>query len=148
MSRSFWFSVLAYLLPTFVLGYVWHLVAFADYYHRLAMYGSILVSISRRWPSPFIYVLLRAPTRPGQGQPCLFLCGFSMASYELRLNVLPQTVHANVYVKPKLLEAGLARPLFGVRAPLERLKSDDVAAERARSIGGAFIGPEAASSMR
>ena len=71
-----------------------------------------------------------------------------MASYELRLNVLPQAVHANVYVEPKLLGAGLARTLFGVRAPLERLKSDAVAVERARSIGGASIGPEAVSSTR
>ena len=76
----------------------------------------------------------------------MFLCGFSVASYELRLNVLLQTVHANVYVELKLLAAGLARPLFGVRAPLERLKSDDLEMERARSIGGASIGPEAVSS--
>jgi hypothetical protein len=38
MGRSFWLAVLAYLLPTFPLGYFWHLVAFADHYHRLAMY--------------------------------------------------------------------------------------------------------------
>ena len=38
MSRSFWLAVLAYVLPTFVLGYFWHLIGFADYYHRLAMY--------------------------------------------------------------------------------------------------------------
>jgi hypothetical protein len=29
---------LAYLVPTFLLGYVWHLVLFARYYERLAMY--------------------------------------------------------------------------------------------------------------
>jgi hypothetical protein len=29
---------LAYLVPTFLLGYVWHLVLFAGYYQRLAMY--------------------------------------------------------------------------------------------------------------
>ncbi len=29
---------LAYLVPTFLLGYVWHLVLFAGYYERLAMY--------------------------------------------------------------------------------------------------------------
>lgn len=38
MRKSFWLAVLAYLVPTFPLGYVWHLVAFADNYHRLAMY--------------------------------------------------------------------------------------------------------------
>jgi hypothetical protein len=28
----------AYLVPTFVLGYLWHLVLFTGYYERLAMY--------------------------------------------------------------------------------------------------------------
>lgn len=31
-------AVLAYLVPSFPLGYVWHLVTFADRYHALAMY--------------------------------------------------------------------------------------------------------------
>jgi hypothetical protein len=38
MRKSFWLAVLAYLLPTFPLGYFWHLVIFADRYHRLDMY--------------------------------------------------------------------------------------------------------------
>lgn len=38
MGKSFWLAVLAYLLPTFPLGYFWHLVTFADQYHRLQMY--------------------------------------------------------------------------------------------------------------
>lgn len=38
MKKPFWWAVLAYLLPTFPLGYFWHLVMFADQYHRLAMY--------------------------------------------------------------------------------------------------------------
>lgn len=38
MHRSFWLSALAYLVPTFPLGYFWHLSVFADRYHGLAMY--------------------------------------------------------------------------------------------------------------
>jgi len=38
MRKSFWLAVLAYLVPTFPLGYFWHLVTFADRYHRLEMY--------------------------------------------------------------------------------------------------------------
>lgn len=38
MKREFWLAALAYLLPTFPLGYFWHLVTFADRYHQLAMY--------------------------------------------------------------------------------------------------------------
>ena len=38
MGKSFWLAVLAYLLPTFPLGYFWHLVTFADHYRALAIY--------------------------------------------------------------------------------------------------------------
>lgn len=38
MNRAFWLSVLAYVLPSFPLGYVWHLVAFEDAYARLDLY--------------------------------------------------------------------------------------------------------------
>ena len=38
MRRSFIFAMLAYLVPTFVLGYVWHLKLFADFYHELGIY--------------------------------------------------------------------------------------------------------------
>jgi hypothetical protein len=38
MSRRYVLAVLAYLLPTFALGFTWHLVLFTDYYGALAMY--------------------------------------------------------------------------------------------------------------
>jgi hypothetical protein len=38
MRKSFWFSLLAYVLPTFPLGYAWHLVTFKDAYARLELY--------------------------------------------------------------------------------------------------------------
>lgn len=38
MGGKFWLGVLAYLVPTFPLGYLWHLVVFAPRYHALAMY--------------------------------------------------------------------------------------------------------------
>ena len=37
MKKPFVLAVLAYLVPTFPLGYVWHLVTFADHYKRLAL---------------------------------------------------------------------------------------------------------------
>ena len=43
MTKSFWLAVLAYLLPTFPLGYCWHLVTFAERYHQLAMYRDDVV---------------------------------------------------------------------------------------------------------
>ena len=38
MGRPFWLAVAAYLLPTFPLGYFWHLTTFRTQYERLEMY--------------------------------------------------------------------------------------------------------------
>ena len=38
MKRTFWWASAAYLLPTFPLGYLWHLVTFREQYDRLDMY--------------------------------------------------------------------------------------------------------------
>jgi hypothetical protein len=38
MSRRFVLTLLAYLVPTFALGFVWHLVLFARTYHDLGIY--------------------------------------------------------------------------------------------------------------
>lgn len=38
MTRRFVLNLLAYLVPTFLLGFVWHLVLFARYYRELAIY--------------------------------------------------------------------------------------------------------------
>ncbi|MBX9824770.1 MAG: hypothetical protein K2Y27_07215 [Xanthobacteraceae bacterium] len=37
-ARAFWLGFAAYLVPSFPIAYVWHLVAFAPAYHGLAMY--------------------------------------------------------------------------------------------------------------
>jgi hypothetical protein len=36
-------GILAYLVPTFILGFVWHLVLFKSYYEALAMYRSDVI---------------------------------------------------------------------------------------------------------
>jgi hypothetical protein len=38
MRRPFPLAVLAYLVPTFIIGYVWHLKLFAGYYRSLGIY--------------------------------------------------------------------------------------------------------------
>jgi len=38
MSKKFWLGFAAYVVPTFPLGYVWHLVLFAPQYHALQIY--------------------------------------------------------------------------------------------------------------
>ena len=38
MTMRYGAAILAYIVPTFLLGFVWHLVLFDGYYDRLAMY--------------------------------------------------------------------------------------------------------------
>jgi hypothetical protein len=38
LIRNYTLAALAYLVPTFALGFVWHLILFRDYYAALAMY--------------------------------------------------------------------------------------------------------------
>lgn len=38
MSGTFWLAVAAYVLPTFPLGYFWHMKTFASTYERLEIY--------------------------------------------------------------------------------------------------------------
>jgi hypothetical protein len=39
----FWLAVAAYILPTFPLGYVWHLVLFQQQYHDLQLYRADVI---------------------------------------------------------------------------------------------------------
>ena len=43
MTLRFWLGILGYVVPTFPLGYVWHLVLFKDYYEALAIYRADIV---------------------------------------------------------------------------------------------------------
>lgn len=43
MRKQFWLGFFAYLVPSFPLGYFWHLVTFAEQYHRLEMYRSDVI---------------------------------------------------------------------------------------------------------
>jgi hypothetical protein len=43
MTRRFWLAVLAYLAPTFALGFVWHLILFEQYYAALQIYRSDII---------------------------------------------------------------------------------------------------------
>ena len=43
MKLRFWLGILAFVVPTFPLGYVWHLVLFKDYYEALAIYRAEIV---------------------------------------------------------------------------------------------------------
>ena len=43
MTRQFWLAVAAYIVPTFPLGYFWHLVLFKNYYDALQVYRADII---------------------------------------------------------------------------------------------------------
>lgn len=43
MKPKFWLAVLAYVVPTFPLGYFWHLSAFKPQYDALAIYRADMI---------------------------------------------------------------------------------------------------------
>ncbi|MBO3759365.1 hypothetical protein [Ciceribacter sp. L1K22] len=55
MDKAFWLGVAAYLVPTFPLGYFWHLKTFADRYEALGMYRDDVII-----PLGFLSMLLQA----------------------------------------------------------------------------------------
>lgn len=72
MRKSFWLAVMAYLVPTFPLGYFWHLVTFADRYHRLEMYRAevliplglasmVIQALVFAWAYPRLFPPARVP---------------------------------------------------------------------------------------
>ena len=84
MRKSFWLAVLAYLVPTFPLGYFWHLVTFADRYHRLDMYrdeviiplglaSMVIQALVFAWAYPRLFPVNRVPWQRGAiGFGCVF----------------------------------------------------------------------------
>ena len=53
--KRYLFAVLAYLVPTFALGFVWHLVLFQSYYEALAIYRRDIIV-----PFGFLSMLIQA----------------------------------------------------------------------------------------
>jgi hypothetical protein len=43
MNARFLLAILAYVIPTFPLGYLWHLTVFKDYYHELAVFRTDII---------------------------------------------------------------------------------------------------------
>jgi len=69
MTKRYWLLILAYVVPTFLLGFVWHLVLFDSYYKELGIYrenpiipfgfGSMLIQAAL-----FAWIYPRVVTRP------------------------------------------------------------------------------------
>ena len=63
MGRHFWLAVAAYLVPTFPLGYFWHLTTFRAQYEKLEMYRDQVI-IPFGLTSMFVQALIFAWAYP------------------------------------------------------------------------------------
>ena len=127
LSRSrFWLGVAAYLLPTFPIAYVWHLVLFAPAYEALGIYrpdpiipfgfASMLIQgVIFSWAYPRLFPRRgSAIFRPGLAYGlALAVLSWSFTT----LAVAAKNIMASVplYVE---LETGFTLPQFAIVGPL------------------------------
>ena len=76
--KRYVFAVLAYLVPTFALGFVWHLVLFQRYYETLAIYRRDIII-----PFGFLSMLIQA---------AIFAWVYERAFAGVRGTLLPRAV--------------------------------------------------------
>lgn len=55
MNMRFGLGILAYVVPTFALGFIWHLILFDGYYEQLAIYRKDIIV-----PFGFLSMLIQA----------------------------------------------------------------------------------------
>jgi len=145
MKRSFWLAVLAYLLPTFPLGYVWHLVAFADQYHRLEMYrGEVIIPLGLA--SMVVQALIFAWAYPrlfsdaaGRWPRDALRFGLCFGALAWSLAVLPVAAKYRMASVPDflVLETAFTILQYAIVSPLIALAyRSSVTASSARSMGG------------
>jgi hypothetical protein len=145
MKKPFWLSILAYILPTFPLGYVWHLVTFKDAYARLDLYRPEVIipfglaSMSMQavifaWVYPRLF-----STRRNDWSASALRLGAVTAVLAWSFTTLPVAAKYQMssVVDFLKLETGFTIVQFAIIAPLIALAQRDAAdpgaiAERAR----------------
>ena len=126
MNKSFWLAVLAYLVPSFPLGYFWHLITFADRYHQLSMYRDDVIiplglmsmavqALLFAWAYPRLFADRAAPWRRGA-------MGFGVAFGALAgsFAVLPVAAKYRMSSVPEflMLETAFTVLQFAIVSPL------------------------------
>ncbi len=125
-DKSFWLGCLAYLVPTFPLGYLWHLVWFHDQYDALGMYRSdviipmglasmVIQAVLFSWSYPKLFSTERAAWMQSS---LLIVVVFGLLAWSY--SVLPvaakyQMTSVKDFV---LLETGFTFLQFAIVAPL------------------------------
>jgi hypothetical protein len=124
--RSFWWGVAAYLLPSFPIAYVWHLVAFAPAYHELAMYrddviipfglaSMIIQGVAFSWVYPRVF-----PDREGGVLRNGLLYGLGIAALSWSFTTLAVAAKNVMTSVPTylMLETGFTLVQFAIVGPL------------------------------
>jgi len=124
-TLAFWLGVAAYVLPSFPIGYGWHLVVFAPIYKELAIYRADIIvpfgllamliqGVAFSWLYPRIFTERRAVLRNG----LLFGAGVGLVSWSyMALSIAAKHVMTSV---PTFLalETGFVALQFAVAGPL------------------------------
>jgi|SRR3990167_7295032 hypothetical protein len=124
--RSFWLGVAAYLLPSFPIAYLWHLVVFAPAYHELAIYrndvivpfglGSMLIQgAAFSWVYPRVF-----PDRAGGVLRNGLLYGLGIGTLSWSFTTLAVAAKNIMTSVPTylMLETGFTLVQFAVVGPL------------------------------
>jgi hypothetical protein len=123
---SFWLGLVAYLLPTFPIAYVWHLVVFAPIYDALGIYrpdpiipfafaSMVVQGIIFSWAYPRLF--------PGHGGAILrpgLSYGFALAALSWSFTTLAVAAKNIMSSVPTylLLESGFTLLQFAIVGPL------------------------------
>jgi hypothetical protein len=135
MTKKSALIVAAYVLPTFPLGFVWHLVTFRDAYERLALYRAevivpfgllsmLIQAVVYAWLYPRLFDTGRDRWR---GSALRF--GVIFGLFQWSLTVLPVAAKYAMASVPDfmLLETAFTLLQFAVVAPLIALAGRDAA---------------------
>lgn len=126
MNKSFLMAAAAYVLPTFPLGYVWHLVAFADRYHELGLYRTeviIPLGLSAMLIQAVIFAAVYprvVSTERGEWLKSAVKFGSVAAVFAWSFTTLPVAAKYQMSSVPQflLLETGFTLLHFAVVSPL------------------------------
>jgi hypothetical protein len=144
MKKSFWLSVLAYLVPTFPLGYAWHLVTFKEIYDRLDLYRAeviipfglasmIVQAVIFAWMYPRLFSTRR---EDWMASALRFAAVFAPLAWSFTTLPVAAKYQMSSISDFMLLETGFKILQFAVTAPIIALAQRDSKSAAAHSAPG------------